>query len=310
MKYFLDTEFLEDFHKPLFGRRRHFIDLITIGMVAEDGRTYYAISREFDVKKAWNKWQPRTGEGDRNNAEPRHYWLRENVLLPLWKELEYREYREEPNEWKQEFYKVLDGLPEDKRVDVYIENMLPASYINYFTVPRLTQLIKKYGKPIRQIVIEICDFIDQRYLDINDKSRGFLYPGSSEHYPGRVFTRDLEFYGYFCDYDWVVFCSLFGTMDKLPNGFPYYCHDLKQMLDEKAGAIDEVKYKQLVIDANYRRQTGSPVISFVNVYDYSFAAKLLILELQDNYPAQTNEHNALSDALWNKNLYEFLLTLG
>lgn len=32
MKYFLDTEFIEGFHKPLFGKRRHFIDLISIAI--------------------------------------------------------------------------------------------------------------------------------------------------------------------------------------------------------------------------------------------------------------------------------------
>lgn len=46
MKYFYDTEFIED------GKT---IDLISIGIVAEDGRTYYAISNEFDATKA-NSW--------------------------------------------------------------------------------------------------------------------------------------------------------------------------------------------------------------------------------------------------------------
>lgn len=43
MKYFYDTEFIEDGHT---------IDLISIGMVAEDGRSYYAISTGFNPKKA------------------------------------------------------------------------------------------------------------------------------------------------------------------------------------------------------------------------------------------------------------------
>lgn len=43
MKYFYDTEFIED------GKT---IDLISIGIVCEDGRTYYAISNEFNEKKA------------------------------------------------------------------------------------------------------------------------------------------------------------------------------------------------------------------------------------------------------------------
>ena len=46
MKYFYDTEFIED------GKT---IDLISIGIVCEDGREYYAISTEFKARKA-SQW--------------------------------------------------------------------------------------------------------------------------------------------------------------------------------------------------------------------------------------------------------------
>lgn len=36
------------------------------------------------------------------------------------------------------------------------------------------------------------------------------------------------FWGYYADYDWVVFCQLFGKMIDLPPGFPMYCNDVKQ----------------------------------------------------------------------------------
>lgn len=39
------------------------------------------------------------------------------------------------------------------------------------------------------------------------------------------------FWGYYADYDWVVFCQLFGTMMDLPKGWPMYCRDLKQWSD-------------------------------------------------------------------------------
>jgi hypothetical protein len=38
-----------------------------------------------------------------------------------------------------------------------------------------------------------------------------------------------EFWGYYADYDWVVFCQLFGAMVDLPKGWPMYCNDLKQL---------------------------------------------------------------------------------
>lgn len=46
MKWFLDTEFAENGST---------IELISIGLVAEDGREYYAVSREFDLSKC-NAW--------------------------------------------------------------------------------------------------------------------------------------------------------------------------------------------------------------------------------------------------------------
>lgn len=46
MRFFYDTEFIEDGHT---------IDLVSIAIVAEDGREYYAISSEFDASKA-NSW--------------------------------------------------------------------------------------------------------------------------------------------------------------------------------------------------------------------------------------------------------------
>lgn len=64
VRYFYDTEFIED------GRT---IELVSIGIVAEDGREYYAVSTDFDPARA--------------NA-----WVRENVLEklpsprdPVWK---------------------------------------------------------------------------------------------------------------------------------------------------------------------------------------------------------------------------------
>lgn len=37
--------------------------------------------------------------------------------------------------------------------------------------------------------------------------------------------------------------------------------------------------------------------------------KLLLIKLCKDYPKQTNKHNALADARWNRQLYNFLNTL-
>ncbi|MGV0397956.1 polyadenylate-specific 3'-exoribonuclease AS [Corynebacterium suicordis] len=55
MRYFYDTEFIEDGET---------IDLVSIGVVAEDGREFYAICTDFDASRA----------GD---------WVRRNVLNQL-----------------------------------------------------------------------------------------------------------------------------------------------------------------------------------------------------------------------------------
>lgn len=44
-----------------------------------------------------------------------------------------------------------------------------------------------------------------------------------------------EFWGYFCDYDWVAICGLYGRMIDLPPEFPMYCLDLKQEMHRLGG---------------------------------------------------------------------------
>lgn len=37
-----------------------------------------------------------------------------------------------------------------------------------------------------------------------------------------------EFWGYYCDYDWVLLCQLYGRMVDLPAHWPMFCLDVKQ----------------------------------------------------------------------------------
>lgn len=43
---------------------------------------------------------------------------------------------------------------------------------------------------------------------------------------------DVEFWGYFADYDWLVLCQLFGRMIDLPPGWPWFCRDIMQLISE------------------------------------------------------------------------------
>jgi hypothetical protein len=251
MNYYIDTEFLEGTQTKRIlgfpvGKTKPTIDLISIGIVAEDGREYYAISKDFNLKEAWNRWQQRTGEGDRNNTEPRLYWIRENVLKPIWEELVQK--------W---------ALAEEaaNRVNCTTGYNPPIK----FTCKNFKRLINEYGKTNKQIAEEIKAFCKpQRKYDI-------VQPITIEYSE----IQNPVFYGYYADYDWVVFCWLFGKMLDLPNGFPMYCRDLKQMLDES-----------FLLRSDIQKPKHHP-----------------------RYPKQTNEHNALADARWNKELHEFIQSL-
>jgi hypothetical protein len=122
MKYFLDTEFIES--GPYYS-----IALLSIGIVAEDGREFYAVNRE----------------ADRNRASS---WVLENVLPFLG-----------------------DTQPQ----------------------------------ALSTIALMIRSFVGE------DKP---------------------QFWGYYADYDWVVFCQTFGSMIDLPKGWPMYCRDIKQLCDD------------------------------------------------------------------------------
>ena len=146
-----------------------------------------------------------------------------------------------------------------------------------FELKQLKWLLKKYGKSNNTIAEEIKHFC--LYSVKTYKFFGGKYVGGVDPY-----ENTNEFYGYYADYDWVVFCWLFGNMNDLPSGFPMYCRDLKQMLDTAINNIP--KYG-----------------------NYTFEESMKIVKNYSNYPRQTNEHNALADARWNFELYKFLKQL-
>lgn len=262
MRYFIDTEFLEGNQKKWFGETKPTIDLVSIGIVCEDGREYYAISKDLNLREAWNRYDlknERTLDSIENDYIDYHnvkvYWIRENVLKPIWKELIGKE-----SKYYLEMY---------KRINVWTKYIDDDYY--KFTYKELKRLIKKYGKTNKQIAKEVKHFVDNRHIEANKEQWILDYD-----------TKDVHFYGYYADYDWVVFCWLFGRMIDLPKGFPMYCIDLKQESDR----IYNLKKEE------YIKSGGK---NFINKMSNHL-----------DYPKQTNEHNALSDARWNEELFNFL----
>lgn len=49
-----------------------------------------------------------------------------------------------------------------------------------------------------------------------------------------------EIWAYFCSYDWVVLCQLWGRMVDLPTGMPMFCWDLKCEMDRLGIGRDQL----------------------------------------------------------------------
>ena len=258
MKFFLDTEFHEYKKKPLFGKPIDTIELISIGIVKEgfstEDSSYYAICKDFNLKEAWNSFQyeKQTMFEKQNGFKGRKvYWLRDNVLKPIWIELSIIK---DPK-FKNDINMIWDNLSNRER------------YI------RMKLLLALYGKSKEQIANEIKDFVSnkRRLCGGNlNVELGFSQEARSS-FEGRMECikhnyGNVEFYAYYADYDWVLFCWLFGRMSDLPKGFPMYAFDIQQKIDS-----ENIDKDQLLKEV-----------------------------------PQVNCHNALEDAIWNKKAYTWL----
>ncbi len=339
MKYFLDTEFLEGpqrkriFGVPALGLRwdetghaeiyrpytKPTIDLISIGIVAENGREYYAISKDFNLKEAWNRFQLKATIIPLGNIKKegpgvaKVYWLRENVLKPIWREMFLM----------QECDSYL--LDEEEAANFKIE-LDSGEHDFHFTFKSFKALLKIWGRTNKQIAEEIKAFciVNSWHTSTYSREQPFGFTKSVKKYFNYeevlqkmenikndyvsngaydlsvrlIEEKDYpEFYAYYADYDWVVFCWLFGKMIDLPEGFPMYCRDLKQVLDEKA----KLKIQDYCFGDTEEEKN--------RMIDRSIPSQVESFKTFKNYPQKENEHNALSDARWNKKLYEFLNNL-
>ena len=102
------------------------------------------------------------------------------------------------------------------------------------------------------------------YDEIGPAIRDFI---GNDRYP--------EFWGYFADYDWVLFCWLQGRMIDLPRGWPQFCRDMKQWIVEMGvsrsklpavkgavhNALDDAQWTKEAWDFLYkiRKEEGHPI---------------------------------------------------
>ncbi|MDU0478082.1 polyadenylate-specific 3'-exoribonuclease AS [Staphylococcus chromogenes] len=129
MRYFYDTEFIEDGHT---------IELVSIGIVAEDGREYYAVSTEFDASKA-------------------SQWVARNVL-PLLPSPSHSAWKDRATIRREllEFFTAADNSPELWAWVGCYDHVVLAQLWGDMTglprqIPRFTRELKQYwefaGKP-------------------------------------------------------------------------------------------------------------------------------------------------------------------
>ncbi len=157
MKYFIDTEFLEGTQKEKFPislfrkETQNTIDLISIGIVSEDNREYYAISKDFNLKEAWNRYDLEKCPHfmDYNFIPKKIYWIRENVLKPIFVEL-----------WQTEKNAKLT------------EADFSSGIFNY---KNLKSLIEKYGKTNKEIADEIESFTSILVTEKSENQNDFVY---------------------------------------------------------------------------------------------------------------------------------------
>jgi 3' exoribonuclease, RNase T-like len=170
MKYFLDTEFIED---------GQIIDLVSIGVVCEDGRKYYAINRSCNFSKASK-------------------WVKDNVLIhlppkyPNPQEVSPR-IMEESLTWKWRSQIADDLLA---FFQPYNEVELWAYYADYDYIV----LMQTFG----------CYVPNWSELSFSGKVKQF-FRLCSTYGTGEVYRPAIE---------------------ACPDGFPFYCRDIKQWCDE------------------------------------------------------------------------------
>ena len=83
-----------------------------------------------------------------------------------------------------------------------------------------------------------------------------------------------ELWAYYADYDHIALCQLFGTMMDLPDNFPMYTRDIKQLCDSvgnpqlpeqgkgEHNALDDAKWNQTAHEFLHKKQVASMVERF------------------------------------------------
>jgi hypothetical protein len=119
------------------------------------------------------------------------------------------------------------GVVRDDGASFYAEN----KYFSWQMIGELARVEGRVGDTPRWLLENVKPHLagDDAEMSQRDMVHWITRLVGDDHHP--------EFWGYYADYDWVVFCWLFGRMIDLPKHFPKYCLDLKQVMHERSGGL-------------------------------------------------------------------------
>lgn len=161
------------------------------------------------------------------------------------------------------------------------ENVLRPIFNHYtveevpFTYRNFKKVLRLYGLTDKQLKSQLLRFTIDHDGSLVSGWEDMLSRDEINSKLQAVAYLNINLYGWYSAYDHVAISWLFGKMLSLPKGFPMYTRDLKQTYDEMQEArVDGVVIKEL-----------------------------------PKYPKNSGEHNALHDAIFNLDLYNFLKTI-
>ena len=271
MKFYYDTEFIEGTQKKFFGHTPPTIDLISIGIVNDEGKRLYLISKDFNFKEAWNRYQTeRVGRNLQGNLVfSKVYWIRENVLFPIFNDL-YKMYIPEEYQTKFGNYNNFKG---------YLQRLKGSALKKERRL--FKQLLDEYGFTKSQIADKVARFLLDPYYELESIYDTHLTLNEFAQ-AAKSLNINPELVAYYGAFDHVAFAWLFGKMIDMPEGLSWYSSDLKVDIDNLCKTLS---------DRLTTRTANDILEEFKN---------------SEDYPKNKGEHNALQDAVWNKELDEFI----
>lgn len=170
-----------------------------------------------------------------------------------------------------------------ENVMCHIYNMYSLLTEHVFSELAIREIISNVGKSKKQIACDLYDFFNPHFKSYSSECITDVLKDVDE-YPKKHFLHNeigvkeyipnkVNFFGWHCESDWLLICELYNNMGSIPVGFGYDMTNLKQSLIELSKSESDLEY------------------------------------LKSLLPENSKIHNALSDAIWNKKVFNIINNL-